>query len=146
MDDSGLKPYIIVSDCEAAIAFYRAAFGAEEIFRLTDRKTGQIGHAELRLHDTLLMLGEATPEFGTQSPLELGGSPVRLLLAVADVDAATARAAEAGAKVTRPPTDEFYGARAASVTDPFGHIWMLSRTIEEVTPEEMQRRWDALSG
>lgn len=146
MEDGGLKPYIIVSDCEAAIAFYREAFGAQELYRLTDRKNGQIGHAELRLYDTLLVLGEASPEFGTQSPLQLGGSPVRLLLPVDDVDAATARAEQAGAKITRPPTDEFYGVRAANVTDPFGHVWMLSRTIEEVSPQEMQRRWDAMSG
>lgn len=141
-----LSPSLVVADAKAAIAFYQAAFGAEELYRLVDRKTGRIGHAELRVQGALLMLADSFPEYGTRTPADLGGTPVRLSLTVPDVDAAAAQAEAAGAIITRPPTDEFYGYRSANVTDPFGHSWMLTRMIEAVTPEEMQRRWDAMSG
>jgi PhnB protein len=144
--ETSLSPYLVVADAEAAISFYKAAFGAEESFRLTDRKSGRIGHAELRVQGALLMLADSFPEYGTRTPSDLGGTPVRLSLTVADVDSVAAQAEAAGATITRPPTDEFYGARSANITDPFGHSWMLTRTIETVTPEEMQRRWDAMSG
>ncbi|WPB85648.1 VOC family protein [Sediminicoccus rosea] len=140
------SPYLVVADAAAAIAFYAAAFGAEEVFRLADRKCGRIAHAEMRVHGALLMLADSFPEYGTRTPADLGGTPVRLLLTVPDVDAVAARAEAAGATITRPPTDEFYGARSANLTDPFGHWWTLTRMVETVTPEEMQRRWDAISG
>lgn len=140
-----LNPSLVVADAKAAIAFYQAAFGAEEQYRLVDRKTGRIGHAELRVQGGLLMLADSFPEYGTRTPAELGGTPVRLSLTVPDVDAAAARAEAAGATLTRPPTDEFYGYRSANITDPFGHHWLLTRRIEVVSPEEMQRRWDAMT-
>ena len=140
-----LIPYIVVSRCAEAIAFYKAAFGAEELFRLTEKGTGKVGHAELRIQDSMLMLADEFPDYGVLSPETVGGSPARLRLEVPDTDAAVSRAVAAGAIVKRPATDEFYGHRAANVMDPFGYAWMLSQKIEEVDPAEMQRRWDAMS-
>jgi PhnB protein len=144
-DSTALTPYIVVARCAEAIDFYKQAFGAEEVFRLTEKGTGKVGHAELRILGALLMLADEFPDHGAVSPETIGGSPVRLHLAVPDVDQATARALAAGAVVKRPPTDEFYGHRSANVADPFGYTWMLSQHVEDVDPAEMQRRWDAMS-
>lgn len=139
----GLCPHIAVKDGKAAIAFYKDAFGAKELFRLSE-PSGKLGHAELEIAGGVLMIAEEYPEHGAVSAETLGGSPVRLHLPVPDCDAATERAKAAGAEVLREPTDEFYGERAANVRDPFGYVWMLSQTIEKVTPNEMQRRWNTM--
>ena len=141
-----LTAYLIVKDAAAAIRFYATAFGAEERFHLTGAD-GRIGHAELTLAGTNLMLADEWPDFGALSPPSVGGSPVKLHLYVADCDATVARAVEAGATLMRPVVDQFYGDRSGMIVDPFGHSWFVASRKEEVTPEEMQRRWDeALAG
>ena len=140
-----LGPYITVRDAAKAIAFYQAAFGATERFRLTDKATGKVGHAEILIHGSLVMINDENPQWGNKSPASLGGTPVTFCLLVADVDAALAKAVKAGAGVLMPAADQFYGFRSATVSDPFGHVWMLQREIEKVSPEELQKRWDAMS-
>lgn len=137
-----LTPYIGVKDAAKALAFYHAAFGATELFRLTD-PSGRIGHAEVAIGASLLMLSDEYPDFGALSPPSLGGTPVTLHLYVADADATVARAVEHGATVLRPVEDQFYGDRSGMIADPFGHKWMIATRKEAVSPEEMQRRWTA---
>jgi uncharacterized glyoxalase superfamily protein PhnB len=136
-------PYLRVRDAAKAIDFYRRAFGAEELFRLTE-PTGRIGHAEIKIGATTLMLSEEYPEMGIVGPQALGGTTFSIHLHVDDADAWIARAVEAGATVLRPATDAFYGERGGTVRDPFGHEWMLGHQIEEVSTQEMQRRYNAL--
>ncbi len=141
-----LAPYLAVRDAARAIAFYQAAFGAAERFRLTDKTTGQIGHAEILVHGSLVMLNDENPQWGNKSPLTLGGTPVTFCLIVDNADAAVARAASAGATVLMPAADQFYGFRSGTVQDPFGHVWMLQHETEKLSPADLQQRWDALSG
>jgi PhnB protein len=138
-----LAPYICTGNAAAAIKFYCTAFAATEKFRLTD-PSGKIGHAELRFGEMALMLSDEFPDFGARSPSSIGGSPVSLLLYVADVDAVVARAIAAGATILRPIVNEFYGDRVGMVMDPFGHKWHIATRIEEVTPAEMQSRMDKM--
>lgn len=140
------SPYLSVRDADQALAFYRTAFGATERFRLTDKKTGKVGHAELSIRGNLVMLSEENPQWGNKAPPTLGGTPVTFCLMVENTDEAFERAVKAGAKALMPPADQFYGFRSASVSDPFGHQWMLQHQTETVSPEEMQKRWDAMSG
>lgn len=137
------SPYITVHDASKAIAFYEAAFGAKERFRLADASSGKIGHAELTLLGSLLMLSDENPAW-SKSPQTLGGTPVKFCLMVENADAAIERAIAAGATPLMPASDQFYGFRSGSVRDPFGHEWMLQHEIEKVSPEEMQKRWDAM--
>lgn len=139
-----LSPYLTVKDARKAIEFYVAAFGAKELFRLDDTASGTIGHAEILVNGSLVMLSEENPKWGTQSPATLGGSPVKLCLMVENTDTAVARASAAGATVEMPPTDTFYGFRCGAVRDPFGHQWLIQHQIEKVSPEQMQKRWDAM--
>jgi uncharacterized glyoxalase superfamily protein PhnB len=136
-------PALAVRDAAKAIEFYTAALGATEYYRLVDSLSGKIGHAELDLNGHLLMLSEEYPAFN-KSPQTLGGTSVKLCLMVDDVDASLARAVAAGACVVMPAGDQFYGHRSASIRDPFGHEWLLQREFEKVSPEEMQKRWDAM--
>ena len=138
-----VSAYFIVKDAARAIDFYKQAFGATEVFRMTDPSDGRIGHAELRFGETLMMLADEYPDFGALSPDAVGGSPVTFHMDTMSTDAALAQALSAGATMLRPATDQSFGERVAQVLDPFGHRWMLSQTIEQVTPEEMQRRWNA---
>lgn len=139
------SPYITVHNAEEAIAFYHAAFGATERFRLADASSGKIGHAELDLQGSILMLSDENPAWN-KSPQTLGGTPVKFCLMVENADAAIAKAVAAGATPLMPASDQFYGFRSGSVRDPFGHEWMLQHEIEKVSPEEMQKRWDAMLG
>jgi PhnB protein len=139
---NALSPYLTVKGAAAAIDFYRAAFGAVEQFRLTG-PDGRIGHAELRIAGSTVMLSDEWPDFGALSPPSVGGSPVKLHLYVDDCDAVVARAVTAGATLMRPVIDQFYGDRSGMVTDPFGHSWFVATFKEQVAPREMQRRWDA---
>ncbi|MCR4265935.1 MULTISPECIES: VOC family protein [Hyphomicrobiales] len=141
-----VSPYIVTKDAKAAIAFYIAAFGATEEFRMTDPSDGRVGHAELKFGDSIVMLADEYPDFGALSPDTIGGSPVTLHLSTKAVDDDLARAVDAGATVLRAPTDQSFGERNAMVLDPFGHRWMLSQTIEKLNPDEMQRRWDEEPG
>ncbi len=136
--------YLRVKDAPKAIDFYKRAFGACEKFRLTEPGTGRVGHCELELGTTTVMVSEEYPELKILGPQSLGGCSASIHLHVDDADALMRQAVEAGAKVLREPTDHFYGERSGAVVDPFGHEWMLGHSIEEVTPEEMQRRYDQL--
>lgn len=138
-------PYLRVQGGEKAIAFYKAAFGAVEKFRLAE-PGGRIGHAELTLGSFGVMVSDEYPEYGIFGPKKFGGSGSAVHLHVTDVDALTKQAEAAGATVSMPPTDMFYGERVSKLTDPFGHEWMLGAHIEEVEPDEMQRRFDEMMG
>lgn len=138
-----LYPYLRVREAGRAIAFYTAAFGATELFRLTE-PSGRIGHAELDFGGMTLMVSEEFPEFGILGPASIGGTSVSLHLHVDDADAAIARAVAAGATLVREPSDHFYGERSGTVRDPFGHEWLIGHEIEKVTPDEMQRRYTAM--
>jgi len=134
-----LTPYLIVSDGVAAIAFYQKAFGAKERLRLP-APDSKIGHAELVIGDSVIMLADEFPEHGALSPHTIGGSPVMLHLYIADVDNVVAAVVAAGGTLTRPVQDAFYGDRVARITDPFGHSWHIATHIEDVPPDEMERR------
>lgn len=136
-------PYLRVRRAADAIDFYKKAFGATELFRLTE-PAGRIGHAEIKIGATTLMLSEEYPECGIVGPEALGGTTFAIHLHVDNADAWMARAVEAGAVITRPATDAFYGERSGTVRDPFGHEWLLGHQIEEVSVDEMQRRYTAL--
>lgn len=129
-----VTPYLCIPDTARAIAFYQAAFGATEVYRITD-PDGRIGHAEIRIGGVPIFLSGEYPEIGVHSPATLGGSPVMLVLDVPDVDALFAQAVAAGATVDRPLADQFDGTlRNGKLVDPFGHRWMLSTTRRPVTP------------
>jgi PhnB protein len=136
-------PYLRVRNAGRALDFYQRAFGAQELFRLTE-PGGRIGHAEIKIGATTLMLSDEYPEMGVVGPQALGGTTFSIHLHVDDADAWIARAVEAGATIVRPATDAFYGERGGTVRDPFGHEWMLGHQIEEVSSEEMQRRYTAV--
>lgn len=139
----GLSPYLAVKDARAAIDFYIAAFGAKESFALVDPSDGRIGHAELQFGDVTLMIADEYPDFGAVSPETLGGSPVKLHINVDDVDTMFAHALELGGTEVRPVKDQFFGERSGMLIDPFGHSWMLSMKIADVSSHEMQERWTA---
>ena len=132
-------PYLIINGAASAIEFYKKAFGATELMRMPG-PGGRIGHAEIRIGDSPIMLADEAPEMSFRGPQSLGGSPVSILLYVEDVDAVFDQAVAAGAKVQRPVADQFYGDRTGGVTDPFGHIWYIATHKEDVSPEEMQKR------
>ena len=137
--------YITVKNSAAAIDFYKAAFAATEIFRL-EMSPGIIGHAEIKIGDSHVMLSDEFPEYGAVSPQTLGGSTSHLMIYCEDSDALFARAVGAGANVKRPIETQFYGDRSGQVEDPFGHRWTISTHIEDVSPEDMKRRMAAMGG
>lgn len=131
--------YLTVADGAAALDWYARVLGAEELMRM-DFGDGRIGHAEFRIGDRVVMLSSEYPEMGAHSPKHYGGSPVGLLLYVPDVDALAARAVEAGASLASPVQTQFYGDRMGTLIDPFGHKWFIATHVEDVPPEEMERR------
>ena len=135
-----VTPYLVVDDAEGAIDFYTRAFGAKEKFRMP--MGDRIGHAELLIGDSHIMLADEFPDMGHRGPKALGGSPVSIMLYVEDVDTTFKQALDAGATEKRPLENQFWGDRMGTLTDPFGHVWSLATTVEEVSPEEMQRRMD----
>lgn len=138
-----LYPYLRARDAGAAVQFYKAAFGATEKFRLVE-PGGRIGHAELLFGDQMIMLSDEYPEYGIRA---LGPDDAGLCLFhlyVDDADAMIESAVSAGARIVREAADQFYGERSGTVRDPFGYDWMIGHSIEEVEPEEMQRRYDAM--
>jgi len=133
--------YICIRGAAAAIDFYRTAFGATEVMaRITDGK-GRIGHAEIRIGDSVIMMADEHPEQSFLSPQSLGGCPVLFMVNVTDVDAMVARAVAAGGRLTRPVENQFYGSRTGEITDPFGYRWYLSTHVEDVPDEEIARRF-----
>ena len=135
--------YLRVRGAARAIEFYKVAFDAEEVLRLSE-PGGRIGHAEIKIGSTVLMLADEYPEHGIVGPQSLGGTSVAIHLHVDDVDALMEKAKAAGATVVRELQDQFYGERSGTIRDPFGHEWLLGQSIETVSPEEMQRRYDVL--
>jgi PhnB protein len=140
---STLTPYLTVKDAAKAIEFYQSAFGAQEIFRLT-MKNGVVGHAELKIGNSVFMISDEFPDWGSLSPKSLGGSGSALSLYTENCDEVFAKAVAAGAEVKMPPSDQFYGDRSAKIVDPFGHVWSIATHIEDVPAEEMQKRMDAM--
>ncbi len=132
-------PYLTLSDCARAIDFYKRAFGATEVMRM-EAPGGKIGHAELRIGDSMVMLADEFPGAGNKAPQTLGGTTSGVFLYVTDVDAAYKRAVDAGANPDMPPSNMFWGDRYGKLTDPFGHAWALATHIEDVAPEELGRR------
>ena len=132
-------PYLIVAEAARAIEFYKQAFGATELMRIPG-PGGKVGHAEIRIGNSPIMLADEHPEMGARSPRAFGGSPITILLYVEDVDAVVRRAVAAGATLQRPVEDKFYGDRSGSVEDPFGHVWHIATHKEDVPLEEMQKR------
>ncbi|HZW21206.1 VOC family protein [Noviherbaspirillum sp.] len=134
-----LTPYLTIRNAAAALDFYKRAFGAEETFRVAS-PDGKVGHAEIRIGDSAIMLSDEFPEMGAQSPETIGGSPVMLHLYVENVDALVDQAVQAGGKLERPVADQFYGDRGGMITDPFGHKWWIATHVEDVPPDELERR------
>jgi PhnB protein len=133
-----VTPYLIVNDAASAIDFYKEAFGATELLRIGHR--GKIGHAEIKIGNSPIMLADEYPEMGAHSPKSFGGSPISIHLYVKDVDDFVAQAIAAGAKAKRPVEDKFYGDRSGSVEDPFGHTWHIATHKEDLTLDELQER------
>ena len=143
-DYPGITPYLTVKGGADAIEFYKKAFDAMEVMRLPN-PDGTLGHAEIKIGNALVMLADEYPDYGNLSPKTLGGSSVRLHMYVEDVDAFFEKAVTAGAKVLIPIADQFYGDRSGRLEDPFGHVWLISTHVEDVTPEEMNRRMESFS-
>ena len=140
---SGAIPYLIVHEAARAIEWYQKAFGATERVRLAD-PAGKVMHAEIRIGRSSLMLADEFPEMGYRSPPSLGGSPVSILLYVEDVDALFSRAVAAGGTETMAVADQFDGDRRGTLTDPFGHVWLLASRTEDVSVEQLQKRFEEM--
>jgi PhnB protein len=134
-----VTPYLICRGAAQAIDYYKKAFGAEEVFRMA-APDGKIGHAEIQIGDSRIMLADEHPQMGAVGPATLGGTSVGLMLYVSDVDAQFPRAIAAGGKVERPLKDQFYGDRSGTLVDPFGHKWTVGTHKEDLSPEEIGRR------
>jgi PhnB protein len=138
-------PYLAVDGASRAIEFYSKVFGAKERGRMPG-PDGKVGHAELEIGDSVVMLADAFPEMGGKTPQDLGGSPVTLMVYVQDVDAVFERALSAGATEERKVENQFYGDRAGQFADPFGHKWFVATHVEDVPPDEMAKRAAAAMG
>lgn len=139
-----VTPYLVCKGAAKAIEFYKEGFGATEVMRL-DAPGGKIGHAEIRIGDSIIMLADEHPEMGAVSPETLGGSPVSIMLYVEDVDSRFDAAIKAGGTVVRPVEDQFYGDRNGTLKDPFGHQWTIGTHKEDLTPEEIEQRMAAMN-
>jgi PhnB protein len=134
-----VSPYLAVEDAARAIEYYAKAFGAKEVVHM-DSPDGKVGHAELEIGDSRVMLSDPFPQSSTRSPKELGGTSVSVFMYVEDVDALVKQAVDAGATVTMEVADQFWGDRFGTITDPFGHVWNIATHVEDVPPEEMAER------
>ena len=134
-----VTPYLIVKGAANAIEFYKQAFGASEVMRI-DGPDGKVGHAEISIGDSRVMLADEFPDMGALSPKSLGGAGVSMLLYVEHADAVFKQAVSAGAKELRPVKDQFYGDRSGTLEDPFGHVWTVATHVEDLSPEEMHKR------
>jgi PhnB protein len=137
-----VTPYLIIDGAGAAIDFYRSVLGASERLRMP-APDGKVGHAELEIGDSLIMLADEFPDMGARSPKTVGGTPVSMLVYVEDADGVFDRAIQAGAKAFSPVEDKFYGDRTGQFEDPFGHQWSVATHVEDVAPEEMAKRASA---
>ncbi len=134
-----LTPYLIIKGATQALEWYKKALGAEELFRMP-APDGQIGHAEMKIGDSIIMLADEYPDLGYKSPASFGGTPVSFMVYVTDVDTQFKKALDAGGKVLKPLQDQFYGDRSGTLIDPFGHVWTIGTHKEDLSPEEMDRR------
>ena len=134
-----VTPYLIIKGAADAIDFYKKAFGATELFRMA-QPDGKIGHAEIKIGDSPIMLADEFPEMKYLGPQTLGGSSVSLMIYVDDVDSVFNQAMAAGGRQERPVEDKFYGDRGGSLVDPFGHVWHIATHKEDVSPDEMEKR------
>lgn len=134
-----VTPYLVMKGAGQAIDYYKKVFGAEELFRMAD-PTGKVGHAEIKIGDSPVMLADEYPEMGFRGPDAFGGTPVSLLLYVPDVDATFQKAIAAGAKAIKPVEDQFYGDRSGTLRDPYGHMWTVATHKEDISHEEMKKR------
>jgi uncharacterized glyoxalase superfamily protein PhnB len=137
-----VTPSIVVAGAAKAIEWYRKALGAEEVSRYAG-PDGRIMHAEIKIGNSYIMMGDEMPEYGARGPATLGGTPVSFFVYGPNVDAAWKRAVDAGATVIMPLTDQFWGDRSGCIQDPFGHQWWLSQRVKEMTPEELRKAADA---
>lgn len=137
-----VTPYLFIDGAARALDFYKQAFGATELMRMPG-KDGKVGHAEIQIGDSRIMLADECPEMGARGPQSPGSSPVNLMLYVDDVDALFAGAIAAGATEVRAVKNQFYGDRSGCLTDPFGHSWTIATHVEDVPPDEMKRRMEA---
>jgi PhnB protein len=133
-----VTPYLIIKGAAQALEFYKQAFGATELFRM--EHNGQIGHAEIKIGDSPIMLADEQPEMKHLSPQTLGGTPVSIMIYVDDVDTTYKRAIDAGGVEVKAIQDQFYGDRSGTLTDPFGHVWTVATHTEDVSPEEIEKR------
>ena len=133
-----VTPYLCISGAVKALEYYKKAFGAIELFRMEHE--GKIGHAEIKIGDSPIMLADEFPEMGFVSPQTLGGSPVGIMIYVDDVDTVFKQAIDAGATEKKAVQDQFYGDRSGTLTDPFGHVWTVATHKEDVAPEEIEKR------
>ena len=136
---NAITPYLIIKGAAEAIEYYKKVFGATEVMRMPG-PSGRIGHAELKIGDSNVMLADEFPEMDYRSPVTLGSSPVSMLLYVEDADSTVERAVANGAKILKPVQDQFYGDRMGSIKDPFGHLWSIATHTEDVSPEQMKER------
>jgi PhnB protein len=134
-----VTPYLIINGAAKAIDFYKKAFGASEIMRMPG-PDGKIGHAEIKIGDSPIMMADENPQMGQKSPKALGSTPVSVVLYVEDADKVFNQAVSAGAKSVRPMKDQFYGDRMGTLEDPFGHVWSIGTHVEDVSPQEMKKR------
>lgn len=139
-----VTPYLICRGAAQALDFYKEAFGATEVLRMP-MPDGSVAHAEFKIGDSIIMMGEENPMWDAKSPQALGGTPAGLMIYVPDCDAVFAQALAAGATVKKPMADQFYGDRSGTVTDPFGHQWTVATHVEDVEPAELQKRMDAMA-
>ena len=135
-----VTPYLVIAGAAKAIDFYKRAFGAVEVMRMEDPTGKKIGHAEIKIGDSHIMLADEAPEMGYRAPTSLGGAAVSLMVYVDRVDDLFKKALASGAQELQPLKDQFYGDRSGTVKDPFGHVWTLATHVEDVPPEEMKRR------
>ena len=140
---STVTPYLIVTGAAEAIDYYTKVFGATELMRFPG-PDGKVGHAEIKIGTSIVMLADEAPDKGYRSPQSLGGSGTGIMLYVEDVDGVFDRAIAAGGKAQQAVTDQFYGDRSGSLIDPFGHMWTVATHVEDVAPDEMQRRMEAM--
>jgi PhnB protein len=134
-----ITPYLIVKGAAAAIDFYKQVLRATELLRMAG-PDGKIGHAELKIGNSVIMLADEHPEMGFRSPQSLGGASISLMLYVENVDGVFKQALTSGAKELQPIKNQFYGDRSGTLQDPFGHVWTIATHVEDISPEEMQRR------
>ena len=138
-------PYLAIDGASTAIDFYKKVFGSTERMRM-DAPDGKIGHAEISIGDSVIMLADPFPEAGNKTPKDVGGTPVTIMVYVEDVDACYQRALDNGASAINKVEDQFYGDRSGSFEDPFGHHWHIATHVEDISPEEMEKRAAAMMG